>query len=58
MSPDPVLAERLIAALGPAPSITLPQRDIRLPGARKAHAVIGMRGGEDHVPSTGSSPPP
>jgi hypothetical protein len=44
MSLHPVLAEKLSAALAPAPPMTLTRRDARLPAIPgKVHAVIGMR---------------
>jgi len=44
MTLHPVLAEKLSAALAPAPSFPLTRRDARLPAVTgKAHAVIGMR---------------
>ena len=44
MSLHPVLAEKLSAALAPAPPFALTRRDARLPAVPgKVHAVIGMR---------------
>jgi hypothetical protein len=47
MSLHPVLAEKLSAALAPAPPFALTHRDARLPevpgNVHKVHAVIGMR---------------
>ncbi|HUF60958.1 MAG TPA: ATP-binding protein [Verrucomicrobiales bacterium] len=44
MSLHPVLAEKLSAALEPAPKVALTERDARLPAVPgKVHAVIGMR---------------
>ena len=44
MSLHPVLAEKLSAALEPAPPVALTRRDARLPAVPgKVHAVIGMR---------------
>lgn len=44
MSLHPVLAEKLSAALAPAPAMALTRRDVELPEvAGKVHAVLGMR---------------
>jgi hypothetical protein len=44
VSLHPVLAEKLSAALAPAPATQITRRDARLPAvAGKVHAVIGMR---------------